>query len=205
LFSITATLGSINVSAQQNGTVVRSTIPDASGKFVLSYLPTGTYTVVITGDGVAGGSTVDTTQGAATRVVDSVPVGTSTVSINTSTSTIALSPSTMGTVSGTISAATTAGATAISDNAMVAARQTVGTRLVEVSSTRPDDAQKYTLRLPLAASELQLFSASSGLAAPSTQSSNAGKYTIRVTGSGLATKESDADIGSGSATVNFAY
>ena len=44
-----------------------------------------------------------------------------------------------------------------------------------------------------------------GLAAPSTESANAGKYTVRVTGSGLATKEAGADIGSGSDTVNFAY
>ena len=200
----TATLSSINVSAQQNGAVVRSTIPDTSGKFVLSYLPSGTYTVVITGDGVASGGTVDTTKGAATRLVDSVPVGTSTVSLNTGTSTIALSPSAMGTVTGTISASTPAGTTTISDNAIVAARQTVSTRLVEVGSTRPDDAQKYTLRLPLAAPEIQLFSAS-GLPAATADAANAGKYTIRVTGGGLATKEKAADLGTGPATVDFAY
>ncbi|MBC5783277.1 DUF4382 domain-containing protein [Ramlibacter sp. USB13] len=196
----TATLSSINVSAQQNGAVVRSTIPDATGKFVLSYLPTGTYTVVITGSGLAA----DTTQGAATRVVDSVPVGTSTVSLNTSTSTIALSASALGTVTGTISASTAVGTSTIADNAFVAARQTVGTRLVEVNSTRPDDAQKYTMLLPLAAPEFQLFSAS-GLPAPTADAANAGKYKIRVTGSGLATKESAADLTSGSKTVDFAY
>lgn len=202
--STTATLSAISVSAQQNGNVVRSTIPDANGKFILAYLPTGTYTVVITGDGQMTGSSVDTTKGAATRVVDSVPVGTSTVSLNTSTSTIVLTSSAMSTVTGTISASTTVGTTTISDNATVSAMQTVNSRLVEVNSTRPDDAQKYSLHLPLAAPEFQLFSAS-GLPLATVDGTNAGKYTIKVSGPGLATKQTATDLTSGPKTVNFAY
>lgn len=202
--TVTGVLSSISVSAQQNGTVVRSTIPDANGKFQLSYLPTGTYTVVVTGQGVTSGGTLDTTKGAATRVVDSVPVGTSTVSINTSTSSLALSASSMSTVTGTISA-TTANGKAVDDDATVSARQTVGTRLVEVNATRSDDdTRKYTLRLPLAAPELQLFSAS-GLPAPTADGANAAKYTIRVSGEGLATKETDTNLGTGPQVVDFAY
>lgn len=202
--STTATLSAISVSAQQNGTVVRSTIPDGSGKFVLAYLPTGTYTVVITGDGHVSGNTVDTTKGAATRVVDSVPVGTSTVSLNTSTSTIVLSSSAMSTVTGTITASTAVGTTTISDNATVAAMQTVNTRLVEVSSTRPDDAQKYTLHLPLAAPEFQLFS-TAGLPLATLDGANAGKYTVKVSGPGLTTKQTATDLSTGAKVVNFAY
>lgn len=200
----TFTLASINVSAQQNGTVVRSTIPDANGKFVLSYLPAGTYTVVVTGDGQVSSGVLDTTKGAATRVVDSVPVGTTTTSLNTSTSAIALNSSTMRTVTGTISAGTAIGTSPIADNATVAARQSVNSRLVEVNSTRPDDTRKYTLRLPTAAPEIQLFLAS-GLPAPATDAGNAGKYTIRVSGPGLATKEAAADIGTSSQVVDFSY
>lgn len=202
----TATLSSINVSAQQNGAVVRSTIPDASGRFVLSYLPAGTYTVVITGSGLATGTGTapDLTRGAATRVVDGVPVGTSPVNLNTSTNAIALSASAMGTVTGTVSPGTTGGSTTIADNATVSALQTVATRVVEVNSTRPDDQQEYRLLLPLAAPELQLF-ATTGLQAPAPDAADAAKYTIRVSGPGLATKESPADLGTGPKVVDFTY
>jgi hypothetical protein len=65
--AVTAT----TVTAQQNGTIVRSTVPDASGRFILSFLPDGTYTVVITSEGhstgVITGVPVSTTA-AVTRV-----------------------------------------------------------------------------------------------------------------------------------------
>ncbi|MFL5335506.1 MAG: DUF4382 domain-containing protein [Geminicoccaceae bacterium] len=199
----TGTLSAVSVSAQQNGTVVRSTIPDAAGKFVLSYLPSGTYTVVITGSGVTSSGTVDATKGAATRVVDNVPVATSTVSLNTSTSMIALSASSMATVTGTITAGA-ATAPTVGDNATVSALQMVGTRQVEVNATRPDDTLQYTLHLPVAAPELQPFSSAS-LPAPTTDSANAAKYTVRVSGSGLATKDASADLGTGDKVVNFSY
>jgi hypothetical protein len=200
----TGVLSGITVSAQRNGAVLRSTIPDATGKFMLSYLPSGTYTVVITGDGVTTGGTRDTTKGAATRVVDSVPVGTSTVSLNTSTSSIVLSASSMSTVTGTITPSSTAAATSIDDDANVSALQTAGTRLVEVNGTRTEDSHQYVLRLPLAAPELQLFSAS-GLPAPTPDPANAGKYTIRLWGPGIATKETDTNLGTGPKVVDFSY
>ncbi len=50
------------VSAQQNGIVVKATIPDASGKFVLYPVPPGTYNLVIT------------LPGRATAVMTGVPV-----------------------------------------------------------------------------------------------------------------------------------
>lgn len=192
----TTALSSINVSAQQNGTVFRSTTPDSAGKFTLSYLLPGTYTVVITGDGA--------TTGAATRVVDSVPVATTTVSLNTSTSTIALSASAMSTVTGTVSPSATIGTTTISDNALVQALQTVSGRVVEVNSTRVADDMKYGLRVPVAAPQYQLFSVS-GLPAPSTDVGAAGKYNIRISGAGLPLKEAPADVTGGPDVVDFAY
>ena len=192
----TTSLSSIGVSAQQNGTVLRSTIPDATGKFSLSFLLPGTYTVVITGDGA--------TTGAATRVVDSVPVATTTVSLNTSTSTIALSASAMSTITGTVSPSATIGTTTISDNALVQALQTVSGRVVEVTSTRVGDDMKYGLRVPVAAPQYQLFSVS-GLPAPSTDLTAAGKYNIRISGAGLPTKEAPADVTGGPDVVDFAY
>lgn len=200
----TPTLSAVTVSAQQNGTVVRSTIPDTTGKFVLSYLPAGTYTLVITGTGVTTAGTVDNTQGAATRVIDGVPVTTSTVSLNTSTTALTLSPSALRTVSGAVNAGTTASATTIGDNAVVAAGQTVSSRVIEVNSTRPDDTQHYTLRLPVAAPEMQLFSATA-LPAPTPDATAAGKYSIGVSGTGLTTRQSAADLSAADQAINFSY
>jgi Domain of unknown function (DUF4382)/Carboxypeptidase regulatory-like domain len=189
----TLTLGSTTVSAQQNGNVVRSTVPDSSGKFTLAYLPTGTYTVVITSDGRA------------TRVIDSVPVGTSTVSLNTGTSTIVLSASPMSTITGTVTASTQKLTKAISDDALVAAMQTVSSRLVEVTKTRvDDDTGKYGLRVPTAAPELVPFLAPT-LNTVTADTAAAGKYTVKVSGEDLATKTAPADVSSGPAVVNFTY
>jgi hypothetical protein len=188
----TMTLGSTTVSAQQNGSVVRSTMPDGSGKFVLAYLPTGTYTVVIT------------SEARATRVIDSVPVGTSTVSLNTGTSTIVLNSSPMSTITGTVTASTAAGTATISDEALVSAMQTVSSRLIEVTSTRVDDAGKYGLRVPTGAPELVPFLAPT-LNTVTADTAAAGKYTVKVSGEGLATKTAPADVTSGPAVVNFSY
>jgi hypothetical protein len=209
LGTTTATLNSIAVSAQQNGTVIRSTIPDASGRFILSYLHLGTYTVVITGDGVQSGGVLDTTKGAATRVVDNVPVGASTVNLNTSTSTFVLSSSAMNTVTGTVTLSTPIGTTTVSDDTLVSAMQTVKSRLVQVNSARLDeDTGKYALHLPVGAPELQLFSLQpvpQPLLASITDPAAAGVYTIRVSGENLATKEAPANITGGPAVVNFSY
>jgi hypothetical protein len=209
LGTTTATLNSIAVSAQQNGTVIRSTIPDTSGRFILSYLPLGTYTVVITGDGVHSGGVLDTTKGAATRVVDNVPVGATTVNLNTSTSTFVLSSSAMSTVTGTVTAITPVAAAAISDDVLVSAMQTVKSRLVQVNSVRvDDDTGKYALHLPVGAPELQLFSLQpvpQPLLASITDPAAAGVYTIRSSGENLATKEAPANITGGPAIVNFSY
>lgn len=202
----TATLSSINVSAQQNGTVVRSTIPDSTGKFTLAFLPSGTYTVVITGDGVSTGGVPDFSKGAATRVVDSVPVATSTVNLNTST--IVLSSSAMNTVTGTVTASTgngrNAGTTTVS-NALVSALQTVSSRLIEVNSVLVDDTTaRYTMRLPAAAPQFQAY-ATPVLPPITTDATAAGKYTLRASGDGVAPKTAPADVSSGPAVVNFSF
>jgi hypothetical protein len=133
-----------------------------------------------------------------------VPVTTSTVSLNTSTSTLVLSPSALRVVTGTISAGTTARATQIGDNAMVAANQTLNSRMIEVNGTRPDDAQRYTLRLPVAAPEVQTFS-TTALSAAAPVADSAGKYNVRVFGTGLATQQSSADLGAADQVIDFSY
>ena len=69
--------GSTNVvvSAQQNGVIVRSTVPDAEGKFYLARVAPGNYDVVITADSRS------------TAVIASVPVATTTTTTVVSTPT----------------------------------------------------------------------------------------------------------------------
>lgn len=190
----TMTLGSTAVSAQQNGTVVRSTLPDASGKFKLAYLPSGTYTVVVT------------SEGRATGVVDSVPVGTSTVVLNGTSTAIVLPTSVMNTVTGTVTASTMSGSTTTTvavDDALVSALQTLGSRLVEVASTRVDDSGAYSVRLPAAAPVKAPYATSGLVFTP--DASAAGKYTMRATAEGRAALQKNVDVGTGAATANFGY
>ncbi|TFW09238.1 DUF4382 domain-containing protein, partial [Oxalobacteraceae bacterium OM1] len=83
------------ITAQQNGVVVKSTVPDATGAFKLAPLTQtgagGNYTVVVTADAHAS------------EVIDGVPVSTSaTTQVSTSAAPIALPASTMAKVSGAV-------------------------------------------------------------------------------------------------------
>ena len=196
---VASSLAAATVSAQQNGTVLRSTVPDATGKFTLAYLPSGTYTVVITADG------------AATGVVDSVPVGTSTTVINGTATAIVLPTSVMKTVTGTVTASSPSGssttATVPVSDALVSAMQTLNARLIEVTSVRVDDLEgRYTLRLPSDAPQLAPYSAS-GLAFAAVPSA-AGKYTLKASAEGRADLQKSVDIGGTSTatvTQDFKY
>lgn len=75
------------VTAQQNGVIVRATMPDpATGEFLLSRLDAGSYDVVVTADGHAA------------SVIGAVPVATtaSTTIISTAAAPISLQPSATG-------------------------------------------------------------------------------------------------------------
>lgn len=184
----TMTLGATTVSAQQGGTVVRSTVPDAGGKFVLAYLPAGNYDVVVTSDQRATG------------VVTGVPVGTagSTV-LNGTTTSIVLSTSVMNTVTGAVSA----GGNPLGD-ATVTATQSVAGSVVEVASKAVDfDFGTYTMKLPAAAPRRAPYSA--GGLAFTADNAAAGTYTLTVTSPGRASKQQVVDVTGGPATAYFAY
>ena len=187
----TMALSATSVSAQQDGEIVRATMPDASGKFVLSFLPEGTYTLVITSDGRATG------------VVSDVPAGTATsavTSVNTATAPIVLPVSAMTTVSGTVTAA----ASPLGD-ATVTALQAVAGDPIEVAATPVDlELATYTLRLPTAAPVRAPFS-SAGLTFTA-QTAVAGKYTLRASAPERVDLLRALDVANGApATVNFAY
>jgi hypothetical protein len=192
----TLTLSATSVSAQQDGVVVRSTAPDASGKFNLAFMPQGTYTLVITSDGHATG------------VITSVPVTTATgsISVNGTATAVVLPTSTMGTVTGTVSASSASGTStvAVTDATVTALQSLTGGPVIQLAATPVDaDLGTYSFKLPVAAPVKAPY-ASSGLTfTPDT--AVAGKYRIQATAPGRSMIEKAADISAGNATVNFGY
>jgi hypothetical protein len=192
----TLTLSATSVSAQQDGVVVRSTTPDASGKFNLAFMPQGTYTLVITSDGHATG------------VITSVPVTTATgsISVNGTATAVVLPTSTMGTVTGTVSASSASGTStvAVTDATVTALQSLTGGPVIQLAATPVDaDLGTYSFKLPVAAPVKAPY-ASSGLTfTPDT--AVAGKYRIQATAPGRSMIEKAADISAGNATVNFGY
>jgi hypothetical protein len=195
---VTTTMAvSSTVSAQQNGEVIRSTRPDSTGKFNLSYLPTGTYTLVISADSHATG------------VVESVPVGTSTTVINGTATAIVLPTATMGTVTGTVTASSKSGNTTTAapvTDATVAALQSTGTTRFEVNSANVDGVSGvYTLSLP-ASAPVRATWAGTPISSTSFISAGTAGYTLRSMSATAGTKEVPATVTGGSTTtVNIAY
>jgi hypothetical protein len=187
--STTMSLNGTSVSAQQNGTIVRSTVPDATGKFVLAYLPEGSYNVVITSDNRATG------------VVTQVPVSlaASVTTLNGTATAIVLPTSTMTTVSGTV----TTGITPV--DATVTALQTVSGTGIQVDSTAVDfDLGTYSLLLPVAPPVRAPYSATGLVFAP--DAAAAGRYTIAASSPGRTPPPPrTVDIRTAPATANFSF
>jgi hypothetical protein len=184
---------STTVSAQQNGATVRATSPDSTGKFTIPYLAPGTYTVVVTSDGHATG------------VVTSVPVGTTTTVINGTATAIVTPVSAMADVTGGVTAVSGASSVAVTDASARALQALTGGPTIEVAK-QPADATlgTYRFHLPVAAPVKAAY-ATTGLTFAA-DTALAGKYTIEIQAPGRTTQTKPADISSGTAaTVNFAY
>lgn len=194
----TMALSATAVSAQQNGVIVRSTVPDASGRFVLAYLPTGTYDIVFT------------SEGRATGVVTSVPVSTTTgvTSVNGTATAVVLPVSTMATVSGSVTTTTVVGTTTtavpITDATITALQNLTSGPTIQVAATPVDaDLGTYSLRLPTAAPVRAPYSAT-GLTFTA-DTAAAGKYRIVATAPGRTAQEKPADVTPGNVTTNFGF
>ena len=196
--TMTLSLSSTTISAQQNGAVVRSTMPDASGNFSIPYLAAGTYTVVITSDSRATG------------VITSVPTGSSTTVVSTTANPIVLPNSSMADVIGTVTASTQSNGTTVTapvtDATMRALQDLTGGPTIEVAS-QPADATlgTYHFRLPMAAPVKAAYAGTATLTlTPDT--SVAGQYRIEASAPNRATVSHPANVSSAtSATVNFGY
>lgn len=191
--------GNTSASAQQNGAVVRATAPDDKGKFSVTLLPDGTYTLVITAAGYQTG------------VITGVPVSASSgkTSVSTSTSTIALGSSTMSTLSGTVTAGTGTGtgtATVPLTSATISVSQSLSTAGTVSLVQLPVDAVSatYSLKLPSQAPVVGAYSATTLPPALSAVVSEAGRY--RVTAQALAQTQSfDVDVSTGDQTQSFVF
>lgn len=170
----------VMVSAQQDGNVVRATVPNpATGEFFLARMEPGNYDVVITADAHAA------------AVVAAVPVAspTATVSLSTPAAPLALQPAVEP--EGAISGAVTLPAGS-SDLALVAAQQTFasGPR-VTVKYQGVEAGGAYLLsRLPTAAPHLARYSGVLPLTftVPANTTPGAGKYAVQASVEGLAPK-----------------
>ena len=195
----TLALSSTTVSAQQNGVTVRATAPDATGKFSIPFLATGTYTLVVA------------SEGRATGVVTNVPVGTVTTVINGTSTAIVLPASAMADVTGAVSLiSTSAGGTvtaALTDATVSASQALTGGPTILLGGQAVDATLgTYRFHLPVAAPVKAAYTSPTTPLVFAADTAVAGKYTIGVQSPGRTAQTKPADISSGtSAAVNFSY
>lgn len=141
----------VTVSAQQNGTVVRSTVPNATtGEFFLARLVPGNYDVVITADNRAS------------AVIAAVPVASTTSTVMVSSAGAPITLQAAATPPGAISGTVTLNPVSATEVAFVAAKQKFAAGpTVTIRYQGADVATgAYTLsNLPSAAPQLGQFSA----------------------------------------------
>jgi hypothetical protein len=185
---VTSGLSKPVVSAQQNGVVMKSTVPDAAGAFNLSPLPPNTagYVVVITADGRT------------TAAITGVPVNSgASTAISTSGAPIAPPASAMRAITGTI--------TPVSAQATARATQTyaAGGPKVEIAFKAADlTSGAYSLSVPAAAPLLGKFGTLP--IALTADTSIAGKYAVEASATGFATQTFNADVSTSNVTKDFA-
>jgi len=192
-----SSLGSnVSVSAQQNGTVIGSTVPNTQGYFLIARLAPGTYDVVLTADGRT------------TKVIASVPVA-NTTSITTLSSSV--TPITMPlsitipatrNISGIVVLNPTS---SIDESAFVAAKQTFGSSPTVTVKSQTVDALSgaYLMLLPIDAPLLGQYGTGSLPINFTAQTAAAGQYKIEASFSGYVTQSFNKDISSVDATQNF--
>lgn len=167
------------VSAQINGEIIRSTVPNADGSFSLYPISAGNYDVVVTADAHA------------TDVITTVPVTASTTTaLGTQAAPLALSASTDENVGGTVSVN---GAISLIDaTPLVTATQTFASgKKVAIKYQNVDvSTGLYSIPLPVAAPRIAQF----GSGTPAADASAAGIYGMEVTATGYQPQSSSVTI-----------
>lgn len=169
----------VTISAQQNGSIVGSTVPNATtGEFFLSHLPAGNYDVVVTADDSAA------------SVIGAVPVAaTGTTAISTAASPLTLVASATGSIAGavTLSPVSATEAAYVSAKQSFAAGPTVTIKYAGADLL----SGAYTIaNLPLAAPQYTAYSATLPLifTSATTVTPGVGMYTVDASAVGYATK-----------------
>jgi len=186
----------VMVSAQANGIVVNSTVPNAqTGGFFLARLEPGSYDVVITADGRA------------TAVIAGVPVssvtGSAVVStVSTTAAPITLPTSTTRTVSGTVTLSPPNSTEVV---ASVATKQTftAGTTVTVKSQAADLLSGTYTITLPVGAPQFGQYGTGALPIALTAQPAAAGNYNVEASATGYQTQSVNVDISAADATQNF--
>lgn len=180
--------GATLVSLEQDGIVVKSTVPDITGKFLLEPVAPGTYDLVITAPGRT------------TAVVTGVVVADALVTdVNASSADITLPASGVGTVLGTV-------ATGISpiDASLAASQSLLGGTTVEVAAMPADaDTGAYAFELPVAAPLVAGFTPGQALAFVP-DASAAGLYAVAATSGGV-TKSTSLPMLTSGATLTASF
>ena len=180
-------LANTSVSVQQAGVVVKATVPDSTGKFVLQPVPPGSYTLVLTAPGRS------------TLVVTGVPVSADTVlALNTATTRLAPVVSASGTVNGIATLDT-----------LVRVTQTVAaTTTVELAGRFVDSVSgSYSYALPVGAPLVAPYLLAPGVLLFVADSTVAGKYTLHASLSGFTDKTQVLSTLNAGATIttNFTF
>lgn len=178
--------GATRVSLQVNGTIVKATAPDSTGKFLLQPVAPGNYTLVM----AAPGRT--------TTVVTGVPVVAETVTpVASVAAPIALAPSASATVSGTAPADT-----------LVRALQPLTTAgSVEVDGGYVNSVTgAYAYSLPLNAPLVGAYAVAPQPLVLTADAAAAARYTMRASLAGFADKQTVLPVLTGAgATANFTF
>lgn len=183
---VPAGFGNTIISAQQNGVIVKSTVPDAQGKFVLSPLPqsaTG-YAVVVTADGSVNAA------------ITGVPVtsGGDTV-LGTQTARVALMGSGMRPITGAVNPVAAQGT--------VRAIQSYSNGLKIEVAFRSADLNTGTYTIPVASAAPLLGTFGPLPIALTPDYAVTGRYMLEASANGYATQTVSADLGVGDVVRSF--
>jgi hypothetical protein len=186
----TLDLSTTRISLQSSGTIVRSTAPDATGRFVLYPVPAGTYDLVVSA------------LGRVPAVITGVPASdTASTSINTIAAPIDPPPSATQTVTGTVSTTTTPVDARVAIVKPYAGGPNVVIAGAPANGTTGALAYTVSSQAPVRAA----FSAGTPPAFSTDNTAPTGRYTVAVTAGGT-TKTADVDATGGDpAPVTFTF
>lgn len=188
----------VQVSAQQNGQIISSTVPNANGGFYLSRLAPGSYDVLITADNRAA------------AIIAAVPVATATSTVPVSTSAAPISLQAAATPARSIAGNIRLSPSSATESGYASARQTLASGTTVTMKYQGADLATgdYELTaLPTVAPQFARYGAGLPLvftAQPDT-TPGTGKYAVQASATGYQTSSTaPVDISAASQTgVNF--